>query len=430
MKILLILSASENFIENAEIGKPNVSYAPTTLIHLASLVPEELSAEIECIDLAVKPLPLELDADLIGISTITCGVPEAYRIAKMAKDKKITVVLGGTHPTALPEEALLHADAVVIGQAETTWPQLLRDFAAGKLKRVYKESNALENGFRLVKLNRSLYKKGVYRFTDCIETTRGCPNSCRFCAVHTQHPCAAFRDVGDVTEEINSMGRNLLFLDSNHTEYTEYNKKLWPILKSSNKHWFCASSMRFASDAVRVKEAAESGLIGVLIGFESVNQMALAGMNKSFNSVENFYDSVKRLHDHGIIILGNFIFGFDEDDASVFDKTVEFAIKARIDIVRYAILTPLPNTPLFNSLDKEKRIIDYNWGHYDTDHVLFTPNKMSPEVLKSGLIRAYKDTYSFSSILQRIKWTGMTTALSIGGNLGFRQLFKNSILKN
>jgi radical SAM superfamily enzyme YgiQ (UPF0313 family) len=345
----------------------------------------------------------------------------------MARTKGITVVLGGTHPSAVPSEALMHADSVVIGHADRTWPLLLRDFTGKKLKRVYRDSCPLPCNFSVVTPDRSLLGKGVYRFTNCIEATRGCPNGCEFCAVKAQNPSAVCRDLNNLSNEICTMGKYLLFLDSNHTEFKEYNDQLWPMLKDLGKRWFCASSMRFASDPARVKQAVDCGLRGVLIGFESVNQKALAGINKHFNSVEKYYESVKRLHDYGVVVFGNFIFGFDQDDESVFEKTVEFVIKAKIDIVRYAILTPLPSTPLYASFVKSNRIIDFNWGHYDTDHALFKPANMAPGALEAGLMRAYQDTYTYMSIAKRLNWTGETTLLSIIGNLGFRKLFKYSI---
>lgn len=420
MIIYLILSAGKIFREAAFKNKPYRSYAPTTLIHLASLVPKDLEAEVHIIDLGVDPLPENLNADLIGISTITCGANEAYRLASIFRKKGITVVMGGSHPTAMPDEALMYADCVVVGYAENTWPKLLRDFQAKTLKKIYKDTDSQVNDFILPKLNRKLLKK--YLFSNCIESSRGCPNSCDFCVIRKIIPFCATRNIQDIVNEIETMGKWILFLDSNHTEFYDHNIQLWKELKRLKKNWFCAGSINFLSDYERVKYAVECGLKGILVGFESINQNSLLGINKNFNLVYKYKEIIKKTHDLGIVILGNFIFGFDEDDESIFEKTVSFVNETRIDIVKYGILSPFPGTPIFNKIKNEGRLLTENWDYFDTNHVVFQPKQMSPEMLFNGLNWAYKKSYTISSILKRLKWTGTSTLYSLLGNIAFRNI--------
>jgi radical SAM superfamily enzyme YgiQ (UPF0313 family) len=422
MKITLILSASKRYRESIEKGIKFRSYAPTTLLQLAALVPPELGAEVKIFDLMGAPLPEDIDADIIGISIITAGAPGAYRIAAMAKKKGITVVIGGSHATLLPDEALQHADAVVIGYAEKTWPQLLRDFKNNQLKPIYKDSSS-PFSIRMPPLNRRMLPRKQYLFTNTLEATRGCPNNCEFCVLKDiTGNCHWTRNIKDVVEEIETMGKQVLFLDSSPTEFKDYMKKLWREMVPLRVKWYGASTFRFTQDEEAIKLASQSGCKGLLMGFESLNQGALNGINKAFNNTARFKEGIKRLHDHGIAVLGCFVFGFDEDDPSVFEKTVEFSDSAKIDIVKYAVLTPLPGTPVFNKLKKQDRIITDDWNLYDTEHVVYRPKQMSPEKLEEGCKWAFYQTYKYSSIFKRIMRKGSPWVYSVLGNIGFRRV--------
>lgn len=422
MKIILILSASPRYRDAVKRGKQFRTYAPTTLLQLAALVPPQLDAEIEMVDLMGRKLPENLDADLIGISTITCGAPEAYRIADEARQKGTTVVLGGSHPTLMPDEAKQHADAVVIGYAEHTWPRLLDDFKNKQLKPFYRDNRSpFENP--MPPLNRRLLPKSQYLFTNTLEATRGCPNDCDFCVLKDLTGDTHWsRDASEVAAEIETMGKQILFLDSSPTEFKEYMKKLWRQMIPLKIKWYGATTFRFAQDEEAIKLAAKSGCKGMLIGFESMNQESLTSINKEFNNTEEFYTGVKRLHDHGIAVLGCFVFGFDDDDESIFERTVEFVQAAKIDIIKYAILTPLPGTPVFNKLKSENRILTEDWNYYDTEQVVYRPRQMSPGKLLEGCKWTYYETYKYSSIYRRIMRKGTPWFYSILGNLGYRRV--------
>jgi radical SAM superfamily enzyme YgiQ (UPF0313 family) len=422
MKILLILSASRRYREAAVRGLKFRTYAPTTLLRLAALVPPELEAEIKMIDLMGQPLPENIDADIIGISTITCGAPEAYRIADEAREKGITVVLGGSHPTLLPAEARRHADSVVVGCAEKNWPQLLRDFKKHQLKPLYED---FSSPFSIPGplLNRNLLSRKQYLFTNTLEATRGCPNGCDFCVVQDiTRRCSWTREIKEVVEEVKSMGRAVLFLDSNLAQFKDYTKQLWRELIPLKIKWYGTATYGFIEDEEAVKLAVKSGCKGLLIGFESLNQDSLSNVNKGFNNASRFKEGIKRLHDYGIAVLGCFVFGFDNDDESIFERTVEFVNSAQIDVVKYAVLTPFPGTQVFKKLERENRIMTYDWDFYDTERVVYRPMLMSPLQLEEGCKWAYYESYKYSSIFRRIMHKKTPWFYSILGNLGFRKV--------
>jgi radical SAM superfamily enzyme YgiQ (UPF0313 family) len=422
MKILLILSASPRYRDAVSRGKQFRTYAPTTLLQLAALVPPQLGAEIKMVDLMGAPLPEPMDADLIAISTITCGAPGAYEIADRARAQGIPVVLGGSHPTLMPQEAMLHADAVVQGYAERSWPQLLWDFKNKQLKPLYNDSDSpfLSS---MPPLDRRRLPLSQYLFRNTLEATRGCPNHCDFCVLKDITAGNHWsRNIDEVVSEIQDMGKQILFLDSSPTEFKEYSKQLWQRMIPLKVKWYGAATFRFSQDEEAVKLAARSGCKGVLIGFESMNQEALGSIHKEFNNAALFRDGIQRLHDHGIAVLGCFVFGFDFDDETIFEKTVEFVHSAQIDIIKYAILTPLPGTPVFTQLQKENRILTHDWNAYDTEQVVFQPKKMSPEALLEGSKWAYHETYKYSSIAKRIMRKGSPWVYSILGNIGYRRV--------
>ena len=421
LKIGLVLSTNASYRRAVARGRSYSSWAPATLAVLAALVPAELKAEVRTFDLVRQRIPDDLHrCDLVGISTITCGAPFAYQLADRLRRHGVTVVLGGAHPTALPEEALLHADAVVVGYGERTWPRLLKDFAGGRLELVYRDFEDPFTGPARF-MDRSQFKGKGYFFDRVIEFSRGCPNGCSFCCVAgLNHGRVHFRDRRDVMEELAALGRSVLFLDSNFTENPDRVRPLWEDLRDAHVRWYCAASLRFASDPDLVDLAAACGCRGVLLGFESINDESVCSSLKSFNHPREYSDAVARLHRRGIFVLGCFVFGLDGDEADVFERTADFVRFAKIDLVRYAVATPFPGTLLYQRLQREGRLISRNWEEYDTEHVVFRPLRMTPEQLSEGHRWAYRETYRLSGILGRIR--GRALPVNLMANLGFRRL--------
>jgi radical SAM superfamily enzyme YgiQ (UPF0313 family) len=421
MKIRLLLPAGEMHRNSTGIFKRELRYAPLTLTTLAALVPEELNAEVTIQDEGVEPLDLDFEADLVGLSAITGTAQRTYAVADELRARGHTVVLGGVHATLMPDEAAQHADAIVVGYAEQSWPQLLRDFARGEMRSRY----FTPTGRSLAGIphaRRDLLKKSKYVTVNSIEATRGCPHKCDFCAV----PAAwanvyAHRPVEEVVAELATFeDRKALFIDLSPVEDVAYAKALYRAMIPLRMRWVGLATTRVAEDPELLDLAARSGCRGLLIGFESIAQSSLEETRKGFHKAHDYREIVQRLHDHGIGIQGCFVFGFDNDDESVFERTVEFVDRAKIDLPRYAVLTPFPGTGYFRRMEAEGRLLHKNWSLYDVEHVVFQPKRMSPERLQQGLEWAWKQSYSWRSIATRILGSRCVPFLSASLNFGYR----------
>ena len=407
MKILLISANSLSFAsgERWSQKKRRYAYAPATLTTLAALVPPELGAQIRIIDEAVDTVPDDFwNADIVGISAMTPDVKRAYGLCAQARRAGAFVVLGGYHATFMPQEAALHADAVVAGFAEEAWPRLLRDFtkeSVGKLYRgPWREQFEEANIFP----RRDLLRRKAYRIPATIEATRGCSHRCAFCSIPPMHDNGfTCRNVARVAEEIEAMGaKRIALLDSNPFDDPMHGAALISGLASCNIEWFAAATFATAANRQFVKAAAASGCRGLLVGFESLNTASLAGDNKCHNDAGRYKEICRMLHDEGIVILGCFVFGFDGDEPSVFERTVKLVDDCRIDIVLYSAYTPFPGTVAAGRLAKQGRIIETDWDLYDGRHVVFSPLRMSADALQEGIYSAWKQTYGLSSIVKRV----------------------------
>jgi len=422
MRIQLISPAGEIHRSKTGIFKRSLRYAPLTLTTLAALVPEELDAEVIIQDEGVEPLDLNFSADIVGISAITGTAPRAYEIADQLRSRGHTVVLGGVHPTLMPDEAQLHADAIVTGYAETSWPKLLRDFDRDQLEAHYSKSTGKDlEGLPIA--NRHLLKKKGYATINSIEATRGCPHKCEFCVVPTAWSgIYTRRPVEEVIAELRTFeGKHALFIDLSPVEDVAYAKALYRAMIPLKIRWVGLATTRLAEDTELLRLAAQSGCKGVLIGFESIDQNTLNGTRKHFHHADKYSEYVKRLHDHGIGIQGCFVFGFDDEDESIFEQTVEFVDKAKIDLPRYAVATPFPGTPLYKRLESQGRLLHRNWSLYDVEHVVFQPKQMSPERLQEGLQWSWEQSYSWPSFFRRLSgapWSILPLWLST--NFGYR----------
>jgi radical SAM superfamily enzyme YgiQ (UPF0313 family) len=422
MKIQLLSPAGEIHRNKSGIFKTSLRYAPLTLTTLAALVPAELDAEVSIQDEGVQPLDLDFEADLVGITAITGTSLRAYRIADELRGKGHTVVLGGVHPTLLPDEAAPHADALVLGYAEKTWPLLLRDFAGGELKpRYFHPTGRSLAGVPIAR--RDLLKKERYSTINSIEATRGCPHKCDFCVVPTAWSnIYAHRPVEEVIAELQTFeGRVALFIDLSPVEDIHYAKTLYSAMIPLRLRWVGLATTRIAEDAELLRLAAQSGCKGLLIGFESISQDTLNQTHKHFHAAKEYGDVVKKLHDHGIGIQGCFVFGFDNDDESVFERTVEFVDRTRIDLPRYAVATPFPSTGLYRRLEAEGRLLHKNWALYDVEHVVFEPKQMSPERLQEGLEWSWRQSYRWGSLFTRVRGAPLSILpLWLSLNFGYR----------
>jgi radical SAM superfamily enzyme YgiQ (UPF0313 family) len=399
-RILLILPDAG--IHRMKLGSLSISFreAPLTLISLAALVPHDLNASIRLVDESVDKIPFDESFDLVGISCLTGTALRAYEIADRMRTTGCVVVLGGIHVTLRPEEASAHADAIVQGFAEEDWPQLLRDFVDGGLKDVYRGGATQLAG--LPHPRRDLQKKYAYMMPNTVQATRGCRRNCEFCTV----PAIPFgwqtRPVHEVVDEISRLpGRRFVFNDVNLVEDREYARELFSALIGLKKKWGALATVDLALDEELLELMARSGCVYLLLGFESLKSDGLKGMGKQFNLKVDYGEAVSRLHANGILVQGCFILGLDSDNRDVFSHVVQAVHDLRIDIPRFAIFTPYPETGAFKRLKREGRILHEYWPHYDTQHVVFQPARMSPDELDDGFKWTYRKAFSLASIARR-----------------------------
>jgi radical SAM superfamily enzyme YgiQ (UPF0313 family) len=425
-RIVLISPKGPLYRHRGGIWKKSLRYQPLTLTTLAALVPADLHAEIQLFDEGIADVPLDLDADLIGLTVITGTARRAYELADHFRARGITVVLGGPHVTLIPEDAAPHADAIVVGYAEDSWPRLLGDFVAEKLQTRYDQSPNLDLANRPF-ARRELLPSDRYLTNNVFEATRGCIHNCDFCVVPTawgRKPLQ--KPVADVVADIRQhSARKAIFVDLNLIANRGYAKELFTALIPLRLQWYGLATVLLAQDPELLELAARSGCKGLLMGLESISETNLRRNHKGFNSPESYTTVVERLHEHGIALQGCFVFGLDDDEPDIFVKTAEFAVKAGIDLPRFAVVTPFPNTALYNRLAGEDRILTRNWELYDGQHVVFRPAKMSVEELQAGTEQAWKYAYSFKSICRRLSRSPAPWPVKLGTNLGYRFYAQN-----
>ena len=421
MRIVLISPKGPLYRHRGGIFKRSLRYAPLTLTTLASLIPPELDADIRLIDEGIDDVDRTIDADVIGITVITGTAPRAYELSQHFRSRGIKVILGGPHVTLVPDDAQPHADSIVVGYAEDTWPELLRDVAAGQLRPRYTQAPDLSLAGRPLP-RRDLLPKRRFLTNNVFEATRACVHNCEFCVV----PAAwgrtpLHKPVEDVVEDIRRHGaRKLIFVDLNLIADRGHAMRLFEALIPLRVQWYGLSTVMIADDAPLLAMAARSGCRGLLIGLESINPRNLRDSSKPFNRPAQFREVVQRLHAHRIAVYGCFVFGMDHDTPDVFLETAQFAVDAGIDLPRFAVVTPFPGTALYRRLEASDRILTRNWELYDGQHVVFQPLHMTVEELQRGIERAWRHAYSFPSIAKRLRYTPAPIAVAISANLGYR----------
>jgi len=405
---------------------------------LAAYTPE--GATVEIVDEKFHALPDGRGYDLVGITAMTPLAPKAYRMADAFRKQGVPVVMGGYHPTVLPQEALEHADSVCIGEAETVWPTMVADAMAGRLREQYRAASfpCLENlppsRRDLLRIPRS--KRFEHINVYFVQTTRGCPYRCSFCAVTSvlggklRH-----RPVAEIEREIESLGirrldrgqkrdrfHNIIFFtDDNIVGHRSYAKDLLRMVATFNLKWVGQASTNVADHTEILELLRDSGCMGLAVGFETLSQKNIRDVGKGVNRTQEYLDRIRKIHSYGIGLAGNFIFGFDHDDENAFAEVVQFVDTARLDGFYYSLLTPYPGTPFYEQMVAEGRILETDWSRYDTDHVVYRPRLMNAETLMAGYRWAWRKSLTYRSILTRL--LGSRNQLIFFGpmNYGMRQ---------
>ena len=396
------------FFRYAPAVSPDLNFAatgalfpPLNLATLAAMTPAEHDMSIH--DGCITPIDATGSPDLVAMTAMTSQAPAAYALADQYRARGIPVVIGGIHPSMLPEEAAQHADCVVIGEADRLWPDLIQDFVNGKLKSTYHDPEAVDLAEVAVP-RRDLLDPAGYVGFNSVQTTRGCPFNCNFCSVTTMSGVRyRFRPPEKVVEEVRTLeGRTIYFVDDNIIGNPQKAKKLFRALIPLKKRWASQVTINFASDKELMRLARESGCQGVFIGFETLSDSSVRDAGKGVNRPSEYLRALANIHEAGIKVWGSFIFGFDNDDLDTFRKTLEFVEKSRMEFAQFSLMTPLPGTALYRQFEQEQRIIHKDWEKYDLGAVVFKHPSFAAKRLHFEKNHAYRRFYSIPSMIKRL----------------------------
>ncbi len=423
--VLLILPDSHMHTLGVGRWRRSMREAPLTLATLAALGPEELDIEWRLVDGTVEEVDVEAECDLVGISLMTGTAAEGYRLADQFRKRGVPVVLGGVHVGLCESEAAAHADAIVVGMAERTWPELLRDFARGEMKPVYRETDEQACIEAIPTPRYDLIPRSRYNIPSVVMTSRGCRRQCSFCSVPPIWGGHYRRSIDDVMRDVAAApGKVLGFNDVDFCHDREGTLELLSALTSAKRWWGGLATMSVADDPEMLEALARSGCKYLLVGMESLSAGSLREIRKGFNRVDQYRKQLDAFHAAGISIQACIIFGFDDDDRDVFARTVDHVAELKIDIPRYSILTPYPGTALAERLEAEGRILSRNWDDYDTMHVVFEPAQMTAAELYEGFKWAYRRTFTMGHVFKRLMGWHSRGVVNMAGNLTYRRFVK------
>lgn len=383
-------------------GRAADASEPRVFALLGALTPPD----VDCVlyDERIEPVPVAEPTDLVALSVDTFSARRAYQLAGEYHRRGVPAVLGGHHPTLAPAEAQCFARCIVRGDAEGVWPRLVADARAGRLERGYECSEPIPVASRV---DRRLFAGKPYPALSLVEFGRGCPHACDFCSVHAFYGAAyRRRQVGDVVAELAGLGRrHVFFTDDNLFADRPAALELLQALRPARVRWSCQASLEVAAQPDILRQMADSGCCSITIGFESLVPENLAQMGKAWNLRQGpFGELVARCRDHGIMVYGTFVFGYDHDTPDVFARTVQFAVESKLFLANFNPLTPTPGTALYERLRREGRLLRPRWWldpQYRYGEAVFRPRQMTPEQLAEGCYRARTEFNRGASILRR-----------------------------
>jgi radical SAM superfamily enzyme YgiQ (UPF0313 family) len=355
------------------------------------------------VDEEAEEINWDIEVDVVGITFHTPSAYHAYEIAARFRSRGICVVMGGPHVTLLPEEASQYADVIFIGEAEGLWEEFLKSFEEGSYQHIYQQTSvpSLEN---IPMARKDLFHRHDHT-NGVIFATRGCPHECDFCTIAVIY-CRKLRKrpIVEVAAEYASFnGKIIIFWDDNISADLKYAKELFHAITPLRKWWSSQASIHAGRDDEFLEAAAQSGCKQLFLGLESISQQSMAGVNKGFNRVEEYFQIIERVHSHGIAVQAGIVFGFDHDTPEIFRNTLDFLEEAGVQNATFNILTPFPGTPLFRRMEAEGRILSRDWRKYNSRRdVVYQPKQMSAEELLAGFRYANERFYSLPGITKRL----------------------------
>jgi len=373
------------------------------LATLAAFVPAGLNAEIKIVDEGVSKPLTEGFFDIVAITCVTSSANHAYELCRYWKNKGSYVVLGGAHPTQMPNEAAQYADSVFIGFAEQTFPQFLQDYGYNRPQKIYKHVYSCKY-LSMPFPRRDLLSKR-YMPIPTIVANRGCANNCAYCCIHKMWGKKGLtRPIDEIIDEVKSLrSRHYIFFDPNMSSNREYAMELLTALIPLKINWMGLSTIDVVNDNALFNLMVKSGCEGILTGFESISVESLSSVGKKTNKVDKYKTAVKQFHDANIPVLGCFVAGFDGDTRQILHDTVDAIDEIGVDLPRITVLTPFPGTDLFDEYEKQGRILTKNWDMYDTMHVVFEPKNMTADELQQTFYEMWRKSYTTKRILKRMK---------------------------
>jgi len=395
-------AANIPFLQKGLLSRTAKAYSPPlNLSMIAAYTPPNIDVSIT--DECVSPIDFDKDVDLVGLTAYTNSAFRAYEIADAFRRRGVTVVMGGVHVSNLPGEALEHCDAVVVGEAEGAWEQLVLGFSRSQLKRVY-QNNHLASLEGLPVPRRDLLTPDDYVTINTVQSTRGCPHNCSFCSVtRFNGRTYRFRPIPDVIREIETLpSRNVFIVDDNIMSNRLRTRKLFEALTPLGLRWGSQCTVSIARDPEILELAARSGCIGLAIGFESFCKESLKGAHKRFNSPDQYYEDIETIKSYGILVWGSFVLGFDEDDEANLEKTVWSAKRSKLDFACFNFLTPLPGTDVYEAFERDGRLTSKSWADYNMANLVFRPVRITEKVLEEKVRKAWLEFYSLMALIHRL----------------------------
>ncbi len=373
---------------------------PLGLLTVAAILREQHSVTVE--NENIGPVDLTDSPDVVGLSVTVDVLPRAMEIARCYRARGIPVIAGGIHITTatdtIPEDAF---DALCVGAAEGTWPEIMADLARGKLKRHYRCKGPL-HGEDIVSPAYDMIYSQPYLYCNVVHTSRGCPFRCDFCYNSSREHQYVNRPIADVLSDIHATGqKHILFIDDNFTGNRVWTREFLRTIRPMGLLWSAAVSIDTAGDAELLDLMRDSGCRSLFIGFESINPNSISSVHKRQNQVSVYEQAIREIHNRGIMINGSFVFGLDGDTVETFPATLDWIVKNRIETVTSHILTPYPGTALYDRMKAEGRLLTDDLSLYNTANVVFQPKGMTPEELYQGYLWIYRQVYSLRNIIRR-----------------------------
>jgi radical SAM superfamily enzyme YgiQ (UPF0313 family) len=394
---------------------------PLSLLVLGALTPGRHPVSVA--DENVCEISLGDRPDLVGITVKADTARRSWEIANSYRRKGVPVVLGGIHVTACPEQNAAHADAIVIGEGEGIWGEILRDVEIGRLQPAYRNESPPDLS-RTPVPRWDLIDEENYLFTNTLTIGRGCPWRCSFCYSSSPNMPRGYRTkpVPAILEEIRSLGtRHVMFIDDNFIARPAFARRLLRAFRPLGLTWHTAVSADIGRHEDLLDLMAETGCRSLFVGFETLSRESLCEANKEQNRIEEYEHTIEKIHRRGMMVNASVVFGFDSDGPEVFERTTAWMIGHKVETMTAHILTPYPGTELHRQLSAEGRIHDHDLDHYNTSRAVFDPARMSAAELQAGYLQAYSRFYSWSSILRRLPRDGRRCTPYLLFNLLYRK---------